>query len=231
MTDLIFDDARDVHDRHTMGSGDNCPACRAINVKLDGLEVANAKVQRLTDSENARIVLLEAENKRLRGELQTAHELLEGDAWTKLTAERDRLCSALLGVRTELFAFAMGSVAEDPSMFARRLYTAVVEALKPRPATERSLLEDFPELANVRVTFDPRRNVVAHTYPGLKAAEGSRDHPAHDGQTCEEYEAALPQEVRDLIGILGEEADRKEAAGALPSGSAEPGVCGGGCSS
>jgi hypothetical protein len=54
-----------------------------------------------------------------------------------------------------------------------------------------TVLDDAIAASGLRLVFDPRNWTEPHTQRGPKASDPDREHPAHVGQTCDEYDAAV----------------------------------------
>jgi len=148
-----------------------------------------------------------AEADTLRAELETARAVALSNkrAHTTAFAECERLSAELVGVRSKLAKVRAENITLRAKLAeVRRLCdntiwilnandVRAVLAAAPQPDETYdpiAVLDEAIAASGVRITFDPRRNTAPHTHRGPKATDHDREHPAHDGQTCEEYEAA-----------------------------------------
>lgn len=62
-----------------------------------------------------------------------------------------------------------------------------------------TVLDEAMAASGVRLVFDPRNWTTAHPIHGPKATDPDREHPAHVGQTCDEYDAARDGGKQDTV--------------------------------
>jgi hypothetical protein len=177
---------------------------QATEIEVE-LHEARAEVARLTTEvdDHAENLDVQAALAHARGDHETTEEQHRNtcaicDAYLA-TGERDEARAELAKAQEALRAAQLTIEARDAAIKASDETHRIARLIVAGAFEQRPLLEEFPELADARVTFDPRRNTAAHSYNGLRASDGTKEHPAHDGQTCEEYErpAAAGADVPD----------------------------------
>lgn len=161
----------------------------ALTATRAELAEARREVHVLTRSEAAEIAFAEQERDAARA---------EADRLRDLVRRRERqsvIDGARLGRVLALTTWEDGEEREDVPV------ADILDALKPDKLTapaaapqpdERdwvTVLDDAMAASGVQLVFDPRNWTAPHTVRGPKASDPDREHPAHVGQTCDEYDA------------------------------------------